>query len=240
MSDTTSSLLHADDVNVNNNKDVEKCYLYNSIIIPITNNKIDDDIITTNKRDNDEDDDDFFFFKQSLWMKAMIISTVGIMLVFAVTCYSSTYTNSFLANNNNRNSNSNNPSSITSSVATATVSTRSRKGVKGCNVASTTYIDAGGRTVDISKPFQLCFQFGNTDSFCWSKSRSVDDGFFDLGTNWEGCYPCGWTPENNLNNYWHGTSERGNNNCGPPCTEFCKPTSAIDKTVKNGQLVVGG
>jgi len=192
------------------NQNNEKCLYYNSISIPTANNnKINDD-------DND------FFVKKCLWMKGRIIistCTVVIVLVLAVTYYS-TNNISFIAGSNNNN----NPLSITAAIDM--VGSSSRKGVHGCNIASTTYIDAGGRTVDPTNPFQLCFQFGNTDSFCWSKSRSVHESWaFGWGTSWEGCYPCGWSAQID-NTHWHGTSERGNNNCGPACTEFCPPTTA--------------
>jgi len=203
-----TSLLHVDNVN----KDNEKC-LYNSIVP--TNNKIDDGIIivVTTPATNRDDDDDVFF-KKSLWTKVMIIiSAAVVVLGFVVTYYSTT--SSFIGDNSNNNNNN-----LLST--TASVDMIEWRKVDGCNIASDTYKDAGGRTVDTKNPFELCFQFGNTDSFCWSKSR-YDDGW--LYNSWEGCYPCGYNGYRyyKFDEFWHGTSGRGNNNCGQPCTEFCPP-----------------
>jgi len=208
-----TSLLHVDNVN----KDNEKC-LYNSII-PTNNNKINcDDIVVVVTPNNRNEDD--FFFKKSLWMKVMIINSavvvVVVVLIFVATYYSTPTAFLLLDNNNNRNSN-NDPSSITAPDAFV----GSRR-VDGCNIASDTYVDAGGRTVDTENPFELCFQLGNTDTFCWSKSHSHVGTFL---FTWVGCYPCGYNIDSlyQFDDYWHGTSGRGDNNCGPTCTEFCHP-----------------
>jgi len=200
-----TSLLHDEDVK----KDVEK-YLYDSIMKSNSNSSIKKNQNRTNKIG----DDDIIVVKKSFGMKVMISIAIVVVMVSVVTYYSNI--TSFPDNNNN------NPSS-TASVAM--VGTRSRQGgVPGCNIASDTYIDAVGRTVDNKKPFQLCFQFGNTDSFCWSKSRSHKEFLFG-GISWVGCYPCGYNidSEYQFDDYWHGTSGQGDNNCGPTCTEFCHP-----------------
>jgi len=213
--DTLSLLLHDDDDDDDvNNKDVEK-YLYNSII-PTNNNKINDDDIVVVVTPNNRNEDDFFF-KKSLWMKVMIINSAVVVALIFVATYNSTPTAFLLLdNNNNRNSN-NDPSSITAPVAFV-----GSRGVYGCNIASDTYVDAGGRTVDTENPFELCFQLGNTDTFCWSKSHSHVGTFL---FTWVGCYPCGYNIDSlyQFDDYWHGTSGRGDNNCGSPCTEFCPP-----------------
>jgi len=221
MAVDTTSLLNDDYDDDDVNIDVENKCFYNSIMISPINNqnkttKFDGDIIvvTPNHRSDN-------FFKKSLWMKGMIIISIAVVVVLGfVVTYHSTATSFIIGDNN-----SNNPSSsITASVDM--VGSSSRKGVKGCNIASTTYVDNGKRTVDTNNPFQLCFQFGNTDSFCWSKS--VYTTYFFGNGDWLGCYPCGWS-DGILATHWHGTSGRGNNNCGSPCTEFCPAISGKGK-----------
>ena len=93
------------------------------------------------------------------------------------------------------------------------------------------YLDYGGRNVDTSKPFYLCFVFkdgedhgphnerlmlipptGESYAHCWTESIQIH------GVN-VGCYPSGYAPDS-LDFAWKGTSGRGNNNCGDPCTKF--------------------
>jgi len=46
---------------------------------------------------------------------------------------------------------------------------------------------------------------------CWTESIQIH------GVN-VGCYPSGYSEDNNI--AWRGTSGRGNDNCGDPCTDF--------------------
>jgi len=195
------------------NVDTEK-YLYDSIN---KTNKIDDIIFITS---DDRDD----FFKKSSCMK-FTITTVVVVLVLVT--YYSIY---FITDNNNSNSNNNNPSTSAGALL--------GRGVDGCYIATDTYHDNG--TKDDQNRFQSCFQFADTDEFCWSTSR-FDRGYWY--NSWEECYPCGFGKYFDHNNpsYWHETSGRGDNNCGQPCTEFCVPKgpSDDDRAVKGCNIASG-
>ena len=114
-----------------------------------------------------------------------------------------------------------------------------------CKVAGGGYLDDGRRNADTSKPFYLCFVvtedaipdqkrlmlipptgdslldsslrggFGavKIGVHCWTESIQIH------GVN-VGCYPSGFTRGKNHRITWSGTSGRGNDNCGDPCTEF--------------------
>ena len=109
------------------------------------------------------------------------------------------------------------------------------------------YLDDGRRNVDTSKPFYSCFVVDEPEggglipemlirptggslldsslrggdgidievgAHCWTESIQIVPG-----VNIQ-CYPSGYSEDKNI--AWRGTSGRGNDNCGDPCTVFDK------------------
>ena len=114
-----------------------------------------------------------------------------------------------------------------------------------CKVAGGDYLDDGRRNLDTSKPFYLCFEIqqegavaprkelmlipltggslldsslrgevgaAKIGAHCWTESIQIVPGV-NLG-----CYPSGYSEDKYI--AWRGTSGRGNDNCGDPCTVF--------------------